>query len=38
MHIFVHNLRRKLGDDAANPKYVFNVRGVDYRVAEPGGA
>ena len=36
VRIFVRNLRRKLGDDAANPRYVFNVRGVGYRVAEPG--
>ena len=38
VRIFVRNLRRKLGDNAANPEYVFNVRGVGYRVAEPGGA
>ena len=36
VRIFVRNLRRKLGDDASNPKYVFNVRGVGYRMPEPG--
>ena len=29
-------LRRKLGDDAANPKYIFNVRQVGYRMPKPG--
>jgi len=36
VRIFVRNLRRKLGDDAANPEYIFNERGVGYRMAEPG--
>ena len=36
VRIFVRNLRHKLGDDAANPEYVFNVRGVGYRMPEPG--
>ena len=36
VRIFVRNLRRKLGDDASNPKYVFDVRGVGYRMPEPG--
>ena len=37
VRIFVRNLRKKLGDDAANPAYIFNERGVGYRMAEPGG-
>ncbi len=36
VRIFVRNLRRKLGDDAACPAYIFNERGVGYRMAEPG--
>ena len=37
VRIFVRNLRRKLGDDAARPAWIFNERGVGYRMAEPGG-
>lgn len=33
----VKSLRRKLGDDAANPAYVRNVRGVGYRMPRPNG-
>ena len=33
---FVRSLRRKLGDDAANPVYVLNERGVGYRMPAPG--
>ena len=29
-------LRKKLGDDAANPAYIFNAHGVAYRFASPG--
>ena len=29
---YVKRLRRKLGDDAANPEYIFNVRQVGYRM------
>ena len=29
----VRRLRRKLGDDAAKPKYIFNRRGIGYRMA-----
>ncbi len=29
----VRKLRQKLGDDAANPTYIFNERGVGYRMA-----
>ncbi|MCY4642342.1 MAG: response regulator [Gammaproteobacteria bacterium] len=32
---FVKKLRRKLGDDAASPTYIFTVRGIGYRMAEP---
>ena len=31
----VKSLRRKLGDDAANPVYVLNERGVGYRMPRP---
>ena len=33
---FVKQLRAKLGDDAANPAYVFNERGVGYWMRSPG--
>ena len=32
---FVKTIRRKLGDDAANPTYIFNVRGIGYRMGRP---
>ena len=32
---FVKSLRRKLGEDAKNPSYLFNVRGVGYRMRAP---
>ena len=32
---FVKQLRAKLGDDAANPSLIFNVRGVGYRMPRP---
>ena len=35
VRIFVRNLRRKLGDSAARPVYLFNERGVGYRMAKP---
>ena len=35
VRIVVKNLRRKLGDDAADPAWIFNQRGVGYRMAEP---
>ncbi len=31
----VRNLRRKLGDDARNPRYIFTVPQVGYRMARP---
>ena len=36
VRIFVRNLRRKLGDSAASPAWIFNERGVGYRMAKPG--
>ncbi len=36
VRIVVRNLRRKLGDSAANPAWIFNERGVGYRMAAPG--
>ena len=36
VRIFIRNLRRKLGDDAASPTWIFNERGVGYRMAKPG--
>ncbi|MCY3965492.1 MAG: response regulator [Acidobacteria bacterium] len=33
----VKSLRRKLGDDAVNPAYVLNERGVGYRMPRPNG-
>ncbi len=35
LRAFVKRLRRKLGDDAAHPAYVFTERGVGYRMAAP---
>ena len=35
---YVKRLRRKLGDDAENPTYIFNKRGVGYRMAGPDRA
>ena len=36
VRIFIRNLRRKLGDSAASPAWIFNERGVGYRMAKPG--
>ena len=33
---FIKRLRRKLGDDSHKPTYIVNVRGVGYRMAQPG--
>ena len=35
---YVKRLRNKLGDDAARPTWIFNERGVGYRMARPGEA
>ncbi|MYB54053.1 MAG: response regulator transcription factor, partial [Acidobacteriia bacterium] len=37
VRIFVRNLRRKLGDSATNPAYLFNERGVGYSMPLPSG-
>ena len=33
---FIKKLRAKLGEDAADPAWIFNVRGVGYRMPSPG--
>ena len=33
--VFVKDLRRKLGENAADPTWIFNERGVGYRLAAP---
>ncbi len=35
LRAYVKSLRRKLGDDARNPKYIFTEHGVGYRVPKP---
>ena len=35
---YVKRLRNKLGDDDARPTWIFNERGVGYRMARPGEA
>ena len=35
---YVKRLRHRLGDDAARPDWIFNERGVGYRMARPGEA
>ena len=37
VRIFVRNLRRKLGDSAADPAWIINQRGVGYRMPAPDG-
>ena len=36
VRIFIRNLRRKLGETATRPTWIFNQRGVGYRMPEPG--
>ena len=36
VRIFVRTLRRKLGDNAEDPTWIFNRRGVGYRMPRPG--
>ena len=38
VRIFVKTIRKKLGEDAANPAWIFNERGVGYRMAGPDEA
>ena len=38
VRIFVRNLRRKLGDDAGDPVWIFTRRGVGYRMPRAGGS
>ena len=35
LRIFVHSLRRKLGDNAEAPTWIFNHRGTGYRMPSP---
>ena len=35
IRVFVRNLRRKLGDSAEGPTWIFNQRGVGYRMPRP---
>ena len=35
VHSGVRKLRRKLGDDARNPRYILGERGLGYRMPEP---
>ena len=34
---FIKKLRAKIGEDAASPTWIFNVRGVGYRMPRPDG-
>jgi DNA-binding response OmpR family regulator len=34
--VHIANIRRKLGDDAANPRFLDTIRGVGYRLREAG--
>ncbi len=38
VRIFAKQLRDKLGDRAADPQWILNVRGVGYRMPRPGDA
>ena len=35
VRIFVRNLRRKLGENATRPAWIFNQRGIGYRMPDP---
>ena len=35
VRVVIGNLRRKLGDDANDPQYIFTERGVGYRMVKP---
>ncbi len=34
LRVYIRQLRRKLGDDATNPRYIFTEPGIGYRIAE----
>ena len=36
VRVFARNLRRNLGEDAESPAWIFNERGVGYRMPDPG--
>ena len=36
LRVVVRNVRRKLGDSASDPAWIFNRRGVGYRMPKPG--
>lgn len=36
LDVHIRALRKKLGDDATDPRYIHTVRGVGFRFAEPG--
>jgi two-component system KDP operon response regulator KdpE len=36
LRVFIRQLRRKLGEDAAQPRYIINEPGVGYRMADEG--
>lgn len=38
LRTYVRSLRRKLGDDAARPSYIFTEHGMGYRMARPDSA
>ena len=38
LRTFVKKIRRKLGDDAAKPAYLFTECGVGYRMPEPSNS
>ena len=38
LDVHVSGLRRKLGDDAAEPGYIHTVRGVGFRFSAPSGS
>jgi DNA-binding response OmpR family regulator len=35
LDVHVSSLRKKLGDDPSNPRYIHTVRGVGFRFAAP---
>ncbi len=34
LRVYIRQLRQKLGDDAANPRFIYTEPGVGYRLAE----